>query len=295
MASIDLAMQFSSADPLAHFDDLRRMIQKQPQRSDLRIFLFQVYCVQGEWMKAGTQLDVLLELDPSSKPMVETYREALRCEVLRRDVFDGKRSPLVLGAPQDWLAGMLEALRLDADGHHDAAAQMRASSLEAAPATSGTLDDAPFAWLADADSRLGPVIEAIINGKYYWVPVSRLMRVEIDKPADLRDFVWTPATLTLENGAANVALIPTRYPGSEKETDQALRLARATDWREQPGGAWHGVGQRMLTTDQAETALLDVRVLTFDVVLDETSGSRDAADAEGDATAPMDSATEADG
>ena len=72
MASIDLAMQFSSADPLAHFDDLRRMIQKQPQRSDLRIFLFQIYCVQGEWIKAGTQLEVLLELDPSSKPMVET-------------------------------------------------------------------------------------------------------------------------------------------------------------------------------------------------------------------------------
>jgi type VI secretion system protein ImpE len=110
MASIDLAMKFSSADPLAHFDELRKMIQKQPQRSDLRIFLFQLYCVQGEWIKAGTQLEVLLELDPSSKPMVETYREALRCEALRREVFDGKRSPLVLGAPQDWLAMMIEAL-----------------------------------------------------------------------------------------------------------------------------------------------------------------------------------------
>ena len=273
MASIDLAMQFSSADPLAHFDDLRKMIQKQPQRSDLRIFLFQIYCVQGEWMKAGTQLDVLLELDPSSKPMVETYREALRCEALRRDVFDGKRSPLVLGAPQDWLAMMIEALRVDAEGRPDAAAALRAGALEAAPATSGRLDDAPFAWLADADSRLGPVVEAIINGKYYWVPVSRLIRVEIEKPADLRDFVWAPATLTLENGAASVALIPTRYPGTERATDNALRLARATDWREQPGGAWHGVGQRMLTTDQTEIALLDVRVLSFDTALVESAPS----------------------
>ena len=266
MASIDLAMQFSSADPLAHFDDLRRMIQKQPQRSDLRIFLFQIYCVQGEWIKAGTQLDVLLELDPSSKPMVETYREALKCEALRREVFDGKRSPLVLGAPQDWLAMMIEALRVDAEGRPDAAADLRARALEAAPTTSGKLDDAPFAWLADADSRIGPVVEAIINGKYYWVPISRLLRIEIEKPADLRDFVWAPATLTLENGAANVALIPTRYPGTERESEPALRLARATDWREQPGGAWHGVGQRMLTTDQAEVALLDVRVIALDTV-----------------------------
>ena len=265
MASIDLAMQFSSTDPLAHFDDLRKMIQKQPQRSDLRVFLFQIYCVQGEWTKAGTQLDVLLELDPSSKPMVQTYREALRCEVLRRDVFDGKRTPLVLGAPQDWLAGMLEALRLDGEGHSAAANDLRARSLEAAPAIAGTLDDAPFAWLADADSRLGPVVEAIINGKYYWVPISRVQRLEIEKPADLRDFVWAPATLTLANGAANVALIPARYPGTERESNDALRLARATEWREQPGGAWHGVGQRMLTTDQSELALLDVRTLIFDI------------------------------
>jgi len=238
MSSIDLAMKFSSADPLAHFDELRRMIQKQPQRSDLRIFLFQLYCVQGEWIKAGTQLDV----------------------------FDGKRSPLVLGAPQDWLAMMIEALRLDAEGRPDAAAELRARALEAAPATSGKLDDVPFAWLADADTRLGPVVEAIINGKYYWVPVSRLLRIEIEKPADLRDFVWAPATLTLENGAASVALIPTRYPGTERESDNALRLARATDWREQPGGAWHGIGQRMLATDQSEVALLDVRVIALDTV-----------------------------
>jgi type VI secretion system protein ImpE len=287
MASIDLAMQFSSADPLAHFDDLRRMIQKQPQRSDLRIFLFQIYCVQGEWMKASTQLDVLLELDPSSKPMVETYREALRCEALRREVFEGKRSPLVLGAPQEWLAWMLEALRLDGEAHFEAAGVLRARALEAAPATSGTLDGAAFDWLADADSRLGPVIEAIVNGKYYWVPVSRLMRVEIDKPADLRDFVWAPATLTLANGAANVALIPTRYPGTEHEGDAALRLARATQWREKPAGAWHGVGQRVLATDQAEVALLDVRVLTFDVVLDESTAQDEAA-------LPADSTTHAD-
>jgi type VI secretion system protein ImpE len=280
MASIDLAMQFSSADPLAHFDDLRKMIQKQPQRSDLRVFLFQIYCVQGEWLKASTQLDVLIELDPSSKPMVEAYREALKCEALRREVFDGKRSPLVLGAPQDWLAMMIEALRVDAEGRPDAAAELRAQALEAAPATSGKLDGVPFAWLADADSRLGPVIEAIINGKYYWVPVSRLMRIEVDKPEDLRDFVWAPASLTLENGAVNVALIPTRYPGSERESVAALRLARATDWREQPGGAWHGVGQRMLTTDQAEVALLDARVIELDTALVESQPSHGDADAD---------------
>ncbi len=108
------------------------------------------------------------------------------------------------------------------------------------------------------------------------MPVSRLIRIEIEKPADLRDFVWAPATLTLENGAANVALIPTRYPGTERESEAALRLARATDWREKPGGAWHGVGQRMLTTDQAEVALLDARVIALDTPLVESPPPADA-------------------
>ena len=83
--------------------------------------------------------------------------------------------------------------------------------------------------------------------------------------------MWAPATLTLENGATSVALIPTRYPGTERESDTALRLARATDWREQPGGAWHGVGQRMLTTDDSEVALLDVRVVSLDTALVESA------------------------
>src|SRR5215831_18136315 len=98
---------------------------------------------------------------------------------------------------------MLEALKLEGEGHAAAAAELRGRALEAAPATSGTLDDVAFAWLADADTRLGPVLEAIINGKYYWIPLARLLRVEIEKPADLRDFVWAPATITLANGGAN--------------------------------------------------------------------------------------------
>jgi type VI secretion system protein ImpE len=66
-----------------------------------------------------------------------------------------------------------------------------------------------------------------------------------------------------------------------------LRLARATDWREQPGGAWHGIGQRMLTTDQAEIALLDARVIALDTPLVEPPAA--------DEDAAADSTTEANG
>ena len=71
---------------------------------------------------------------------------------------------------------------------------MRERSIRAAP-TSGRHDTTAGGrsnGSADADTRLGPVIEAVINGRYYWVPFGRTVEVEIAAPADLRDRVWIP-------------------------------------------------------------------------------------------------------
>jgi type VI secretion system protein ImpE len=38
----------------------------------------------------------------------------------------------------------------------------------------------------------------------------------------------------LANGGEQVALIPTRYPGTEKATDSKLLMARSTEWLERP-------------------------------------------------------------
>ena len=256
-----LSLQFTSADPLSQLAELQARIRKEPQRVDLRIFLFQVYCLQAAWTKAGSQLQVIEGLDAQALPMVQTYREALRCELLRRSVFAGTRTPLVLGDPQDWLAWLLEANRLQSQGHLDQARELRAKAMDAAPATSGNINGEPFEWLADADSRLGPVLEAVLNGKYYWIPLQRLTRVEVDPPADLRDLVWTPVTLTFTSGGSNVALLPTRYPGAEDLSDDTLRMARSTEWTALAEGIWVGHGQRTLVTDQAEIALMDVRLI----------------------------------
>ena len=171
--------------------------------------------------------------------------------------------PLILGDPQNWIALMLEALKLDIAGHHDKAFDLRSQALEEAPAAPGKANDQPFEWFADADSRIGPLFEMIVNGKYYWVPMHRVEHLELDEPADLRDHVWTPATVTLANGGAHVALIPTRYPGSESLEDKQYRLARATDWREMAPNSYAGIGQRMFATNEADIALMDLRDLKF--------------------------------
>ena len=66
-----------------------------------------------------------------------------------------------------------------------------------------------------------------------------------------------------ENGGETLALIPTRYEGTEKIDDGELRLARKTEWRELRPEVWAGHGQRVLGSDAGEYALMDVREILF--------------------------------
>lgn len=242
---------------------LQDQIRANPSDAKLRIFLFQLLCVLGDWKRAITQLKISAELDASATMMAQTYREAIICEVFREKVFAGEKEPLILGEPQKWLALLIEAQKLLALGKPDKAATLRARAFDDAPAISGMIDGQPFDWIADADMRLGPVLEVIINGRYFWLPFTAIGQLTIDEPADLRDAVWTAATLTLANGGEVVALIPTRYPGTEKGNDPSAKLARTTTWLDAGAETFVGSGQRLLTTDQGDVALMDIRNLTI--------------------------------
>jgi len=195
--------------------------------------------------------------------MVNTYREALKCETLREAVFAGKTTPIAFGQPQAWVAWLAEALQADARGDDTAAARLRSEAFDAAPATPGTLNGDAFDWIADADSRLGPVLEAVVNGRYCWVPYAAVSKVVIEPPVDLRDLVWAPARFELSNGGETVALLPARYPGSGACADGALQLARKTEWLELAPNQYRGLGQRLLTTSGAELGLLEVREIVL--------------------------------
>lgn len=245
--------------------DLQAEIRRQPVNAKYRIFLFQLLSVLGQWDRALNQLKVIGELDASALPMVHTYREAIRCEMLRERVFAGAATPLVAGEPARWLALLIEAVRLTALGDHDRARPLREEALAVAPATPGAVDGTPFAWIADADTRLGPVIEAVMNGAYYWVPFDQLRAIRIAEPADLRDLVWAAAEFDWPNGGTVVALVPTRYPGSAANEDALIRLARRTDWLEPQESVFIGLGQRILATDSGEYPLLEVREITLEM------------------------------
>jgi type VI secretion system protein ImpE len=78
-----------------------------------------------------------------------------------------------------------------------------------------------------------------------------------------------PAQLMFSNGGETVALVPTRYPGSQDSADGLICLARKTEWSEIGADRWAGLGQRVLVTDAGEHDLMGVR----NIVLDEVAAS----------------------
>lgn len=260
-------IRLAASDPAGALEALTQAVRAKPTDAKLRVFLAQLLCVLGQWERALNQLVVAAELDALAIPMKQVYGDAIRCEGVRAEVFAGRRTPMVFGQPDEWLAMLIESLLREGRGEpgdRAATQDLRQRAFDAAPASAGSLDGQRFEWLADADMRLGPVLEAFVNGKYYWVPLARLARIKIEPPEDLRDCVWLPAQLQFQNGGESLALIPTRYVGSEASADGALQLARKTEWRELTDGVWAGAGQRVLGSDAGEYPIMEVREIHFD-------------------------------
>jgi type VI secretion system protein ImpE len=242
---------------------LQAEIRKRPQDKALRVFLFQLYAIDGAWERALRQLDLLVDMDAQYALLAQTCRPLIACEVFRADLFKGRRSPSSLGEPPPWFGALAEAARLGASGEHAAAQTLRDQAFEQASAVPGRLDGKPFAWIADADPRLGPVLEAVLQGRYFWVPFARIRKIAFEPATDLRDLVWLPARFTWDNGGEAVGFVPTRYPGSE-DGEAAVRLARTTQWHE-VGDLALGRGQRMLATDSDDAGLLEVKEIELDL------------------------------
>lgn len=248
-------------DALAALQD---EVRSNPADAKLRTFLFQLFCVLGQWDRAMTQLRVLADFNSETLMLARVFEPVLRCEVLRAEVFAGNRTPILFGEPLDWVGLLSRANGLVAQGKYSAAEALRDQAFDAAPATPGQANGKPFAWMSDADPRLGPVLEAILEGHYYWIPFCRIKRIYLEPPTDLRDLVWAPAQFLWANGGEASGHIPCRYPGTENSADPQLRLARKTEWHEHEGGWVLGSGQRILATDGDEYPLFECR--TIDLV-----------------------------
>jgi type VI secretion system protein ImpE len=169
----------------------------------------------------------------------------------------------VIGGTQSWLAQLVTCLSLERQGHTARAAELRIDAFEVAPEVAGSINGAEFALIADADSRLGPVLEVIVGGSYYWAPFACMQRIEIERSSNAGQLAWLPARFTWRTGESSMGFIPVRYPGSEYSDDEAIRLSQETQWQRIGEDCYAGLGQRQLGIGTQKIGILDVRDVQF--------------------------------
>lgn len=234
------------------------VVRRTPSDVPARMFLFQLLAIASEWDKARAQLTALAQLSPEAQMLSVVYGQAIDAERQREAVFAGTlRAPM--HGEADWAWPIVEAIEAAAQGRSEDADALRQAGFDAAPDTPGEIDGIRFEWIADADLRFGPMVEAIIGGTYGLLPFDAIAQMASEGPRDLRDIVWYPVEITLKAGPRVAALLPARYPGAS--ADSAETLARATGWHDDGCGS----GQRLwATSDGEDRGMLAVRSLRFD-------------------------------
>jgi len=224
MATAQLGDEFlKSGDLEGARKALVETVQRAPNDTGARMFLWQLMAICGDWDRAAAQLRTLAQIMPAAQMLSTVYSQAMKAE---------KAAPRPTRAPRRFRAGPVLGLGGDPGGGPERR-RARRSGRGRAPARrgvrcgrrdAGAIDGETFLWIADGDSRLGPCFEAIVGDRWGLVPFEAVTLLKTEGPKDLRDLVWLPAELSLRSGQSAAALLPARYPGP--------RLPRRRcDWR----------------------------------------------------------------
>jgi type VI secretion system protein ImpE len=243
-----------SADPGDLFRDGRlqdaiaaqtELVRAAPTEIARRWFLAELLCFGEEWERADRLLDIIASQAAGLKSAALGFQRLLRGEETRTQVMAEGRAPQILGAQGGSLYPAVEALLALRDGKlAEAAAKLAA---DAAPAVTGLRNgEQRFDVFRDLDDVCAGFIEFITEaGEYHWVPVADLARLEMRPLARPADLIWRPARLEVRSGRADNVYLPARYVANGTDIDDALRLARRTEWLESEGAPVRGMGQRM--------------------------------------------------
>jgi len=261
---MDIAPLLSRGEVSKACDLVKQAIRNAPTDASLRSALYQLNVVTGKWDAALTQLDVFSELNPEVALYGVMQRRLLHCEAERRAVFAGTNRPTLFGSPEEWMGFTIHAMALAAKGEWKAAMDLQEKALEMAAPSAGQFQGEKFTWITDGDSRLGPILEAYVEGNYWWVPFKHLLSVTAEPPKQLLDTIWLPARFHWTNGGQAEGFLPVRYPGSETSGEPAVQLSKKTTWAEPHAGLFIGQGQKMLMTDTVEMAVMDLRSLELE-------------------------------
>jgi type VI secretion system protein ImpE len=259
-------------------------VRSAPTAAENRWALVEILCQLCQWDRALQQLQAWARLVPQGKAQAHLLRGLIQAENQRMRVFRGQeRAAPVVDFP-DWMQDMAKALEHNAAGEPELADTCRRQALEHAPSRPGVCSwrvrrpgqpeeeqrQQDFDWLADSDTRLGPICEVILAGAYRWVAFSDLALLQLTPPKTPLDLVWTPAQLQLHGAPKDTSArtlhvyLPSRScwthaPNEPTEQQQALMQSHLTVWQEVGDTGVFSQGQKTWMSDGTDWPLLDIR------------------------------------
>ena len=206
-------------------------LRAKPEDLQIRTSLFELLCFAGKWDRAEKQLDVLAASSEERRTGALLYLGAITAERAREDTVTRKS----YSAPPEG-------------------------------ATGGSLNEASFSSISDADPRVGARLEVYMGADCMWIPFASIASIRMEPPKRLRDLIWIPAEVRLR-GSGDAAgqpqvLLPALSVFSWRHSDPQVRLGRMTVWEEE-NGEEIPYGQKMLLVDGEEIPLLEIRGLEF--------------------------------
>jgi type VI secretion system protein ImpE len=211
-------------------------LRDNPTDAKRRTFLFELLCFQGQYDRAEKHLQVLASGGPEAQMGATLYLSALHAERIRQQLFETQEYPPVA---------------------------------EDAVGRKGTLNGQAFESFEDSDPRIGPRLELFAAGAYLWIPLEHIESIEVEKPTRLRDLLWIPAMVrtgaSFRETELGEVLLPVLAPFSYRDSDDMVRLGRATGWDE-VNGVNVPFGQRLFCVDGEDIPILEIRKVEFEKV-----------------------------
>ncbi len=253
---------FTTSNLAQEVERISAAVRAQPLESSHRLAMAQLRLLRGEYSKALQQLQLACQFDADLMPEAQLIRMLVRSEQVREAVFAGKIMPDLLAVSPAWLENMINSFK-ESEGK---AAAMRREALSEAPASKGVFgDSSPFEWIADGDERLGPVIEVMFGGSYYWIPFDMVVSLRVTPPQRAMDLVWAPVELELNGHPPRIAFMPSRYPlFPGEEYDETLLADAETVWHQSSDGLWRGYGRRVWYVDGEPLGMFEAGRIMFE-------------------------------
>lgn len=240
-------------------------VKKNPSDQNARFFLAELFAFLGEWERADRQLDTIVAQSSTPSMTALLFRQLIRGEIHREQVFSDGRPPEFLQNPTPEFETQLRFCTLFRDKDFAGCRRILDENDSARQPLRGTCDGSAFEVCIDADDRLRDVCELITaTGKYFWLSFREIESLTFEKPQRPSDLIWRRCQIAVRGSIDGEVFIPVRYPGPSSWGANE-QLSRATDWVEWEEGIVTGQGQKAWLIQDDTVSLLDILKLEIAV------------------------------